>query len=132
MAIIGRLADPGDDLRAALLAVGGDLARVDCGERARALRRLLHAEATRFPELLDAAPGRGAERLTEALADRLARLALSGRLRITDPALAAEQFLALVTGPLQSRSRYGNRVVPVQEQRAVTVAAVDMFLLAVG
>jgi AcrR family transcriptional regulator len=132
LAIIGRLADPGDDLRVALLAVGGDLARVACDERARALRRLLYAEAARFPELLDAVSGRGPDRLTEALADRFARLALGGRLRISDPALAAEQFLALITGPLESRSHYGNRSIAAQEQRAVTVAAVDTFLLAFG
>ncbi|MBM7086484.1 TetR/AcrR family transcriptional regulator [Micromonospora humidisoli] len=132
LATIGRLADPGDDIRGTLLAVGSELARLACNEQAQALRRLLYAEAARFPELLDAVPGYGPDRLTEALADRFARLALAGRLRISDPALAAEQFLALITGPLETRSHYGNRSATVQEQQAVTAAAVDTFLLAFG
>ncbi|WP_442930793.1 TetR/AcrR family transcriptional regulator C-terminal domain-containing protein [Micromonospora sp. NBC_00421] len=62
----------------------------------------------------------GPDRLTKALADRFDRPALGGRSRISDPVLAAEQFLALITGPLESRSCYGNRSVSAQKQRVVT------------
>ncbi|WP_341720871.1 TetR/AcrR family transcriptional regulator [Micromonospora sp. FIMYZ51] len=132
LAALGRLADPEADVRTALSRVASELARSGCAERAWALRRLLYAEASRFPELLDTGAGPYADRLAEALADRLARLALAGRLRITDPTLAAEQFLALITGPLQRRSRYGTRAPSAAEQQEIADAAVDTFLAAFG
>lgn len=124
LATVGRLADAGENLRATLLSVARDLAGSGADERSRALRRLLLAEASRFPELLDAC---GTHRLTEALADRFARLALGGRLRLTDPTLAAEQFLALIDGPLENRSRYGTRPIPPAEQEEIAAAAVNTF-----
>ncbi|MEV0048223.1 TetR/AcrR family transcriptional regulator C-terminal domain-containing protein [Nocardia rhamnosiphila] len=59
-------------------------------------------------------------------------LALSGKLRTTDPATAAEQFLALLTGPLENRSAHGTRKVPPAELRAIATAAVRTFLAAYG
>ncbi|GAB7039025.1 MULTISPECIES: TetR/AcrR family transcriptional regulator [Catenuloplanes] len=132
LATVARLADPGTDLRQTLLAVGRDLARTGADERTWALRRLLHAEAARFPELLDDAVDQDVRRLTEALADRFARLALGGRLHLTDPTVAAEQFLALVDGPLESRSRYGTRPVTAADQEQIANAAVQTFIAAFG
>ncbi|MGC4947006.1 TetR/AcrR family transcriptional regulator [Streptomyces sp. DT224] len=103
-----------------------------CNEQSWALRRLLYAEIGQFPDLLEIVWGRGASRLKEALADRLARLALSGRLRSCDPAEAAEHFLALLTGPMEARSRLGTRAVPEAEVRQVARSAVSAFLGAYG
>ncbi|XVQ13754.1 TetR/AcrR family transcriptional regulator [Spirillospora sp. CA-255316] len=122
--------DDGEDLRALLEYVGGRMLRVHCDERARALRRLTQVEAGWCPELLDLVRGYGADRLTEALADRLARLSLAGRLRPLDPVVAAEQFLALLTGPVDGRTRMGARPVSGDELDAVTAAAADTFLRA--
>jgi hypothetical protein len=47
--------------------------------------------------------------VTEALADRLARLAVAGQLSLDDPAEAAEQLKALLVGPTDGRSRLGMR-----------------------
>jgi hypothetical protein len=85
-----------------------------------------------FPELLDSVHGRTAGKLSEALADRLARLSLAGRLRPCDPGMAAEHFLALLTGPMEARSRLGTRKVSAAETRAISDAAVDVFLSAYG
>lgn len=103
-----------------------------CNEQSWALRRLLYAEIGQFPDLLEIVWGRGASRLKEALADRLARLALSGGLRSCDPAEAAEHFLALLTGPMEARSRLGTRAVPETEVRQVARSAVAAFLAAYG
>ncbi|WNG48645.1 TetR/AcrR family transcriptional regulator [Archangium minus] len=133
LAAIERLADRGnDDLRAALEDVGYRLLRAHDDARAWALRRLLYAEIVRDPELLDIVRGRGANRVTESLADRLARLSLAGLLRVREPVEAAEQLLALLTGPLESRSRLGTRHVPDTELRGLARAAVNTFLLAFG
>ncbi len=129
LAAVDELRD-GTDLRATLENVGHHMLVCHCEERSVALRRLLNAELVRFPDLIDIVRGRAADRVTEALADRLARLALAGRLRRLDPAQAAEQFLALLTGPIEARSRMGTRPVPDDELRTVARAAVDTFLRA--
>ncbi|MGY4101279.1 TetR/AcrR family transcriptional regulator C-terminal domain-containing protein [Nocardia sp. R16R-3T] len=54
---------------------------------------------------------RTSRRIAEAPADRLARLTLSGRLQTDDPAQTAEQLFALLTTPLETRSRLGTREV---------------------
>jgi AcrR family transcriptional regulator len=129
LAAVERLAD-GGDVRVALESVALDLARCYCDERSWALRRLLAAEVGQFPDLLDIVHGRTADRVTEALADRFARLAVTGVLRTPAPAEAAEQFLGLLSGPIDSRARLGTRVVPDAELRAVAEAAVRTFLRA--
>ncbi|MBT2230477.1 TetR/AcrR family transcriptional regulator [Nonomuraea sp. NEAU-A123] len=126
------LAVPGDDLRATIEGVGHELLRLHCDEHSCALRRLLYSEITRFPDILDVVIESGPHRLTQALADRLARLTLSGRLRATDPERAAEQLLALLVGPLEARSRMGTRLIDDDELWEVTRAAVDTFLQAYG
>ncbi|MGW1838766.1 TetR/AcrR family transcriptional regulator [Streptomyces sp. NPDC002067] len=124
------LREPGDEVRDALESAGYRLLRSHCGADFQALRWLLHAEAAHFPDLLDDFQRNGAERLHEALADRLARLALGGRLNIGDPDRAGEQFLALLTGPMDRRSRLATRKVPDTELRSVARAATDTFLCA--
>lgn len=130
LAAIERLLDRGDDLRGMLEDVGYRMLQCYCDDRSWALRRLLYAEITRFPDLLDIIQGHGADRVTEALADRLARLSLAGRLRASDPDQAAEQFIALLTGPIETRSRFGTRPVPDTELRDVVRAAIHTFLQA--
>ncbi|KZM71992.1 TetR/AcrR family transcriptional regulator [Nocardia terpenica] len=130
LAAIEQLTD-GDELPARLREVGLQLAQCYCAEEARALRQLVCAQAARFPDLVDIVTG-VQHRAGRALADRLARLSLSGRLRIQDPELAAAHFTALLIGPLDTQSRLGTRVVPDTELRALTDSAVDTFLRAFG
>ncbi|ADI03638.1 TetR family transcriptional regulator [Streptomyces bingchenggensis BCW-1] len=130
LAVVERLRTTGDDLRAALEDVAYRMLKVCCGERSRALRSLTYSQVATFPELIETVQGRTSIGLGEAVADRLARLSLSGRLRQCDPGQAAEQFLALLTGPMEARSRLGTREVSAAETRAVANAAVDTFLRA--
>jgi hypothetical protein len=130
LAAVERLTERGGELRAMLEDVGFRLLQCYCYDRSWALRRLLSAEINQFPDLLDIVQGQVADRVTQALADRLARLSLAGRLRTTDPLLAAEQLSALLAGPIDKRSRLGTRPVPDAELRTVASAAVDTFLQA--
>ncbi|MDQ0604749.1 TetR/AcrR family transcriptional repressor of mexJK operon [Streptomyces canus] len=134
LALVERLRErsPDDDLPVALADLAQRLLRVCCGERARALRWLTYAQMARFPDLIETVQERTAHRPRAALADRLARLSLAGRLRPCDPEQAAEHFFALLTGPLESRSRLGTRRVPAAELRVIADAAVDVFLRAYG
>ncbi|MEU4576194.1 MULTISPECIES: TetR/AcrR family transcriptional regulator C-terminal domain-containing protein [Nonomuraea] len=101
-------------------------------DRSCALRRLLYAELTHFPDILDLAVESGPHRLSQALADRPARLILAGRLRATDPDQAAEHFLALLIGPLEARSHMGTRQIADTDLRELARAATDTFLRAFG
>lgn len=134
LAVVERLRDRASDhdLQTALADLAQRLLRVCCGERARALRWLTYAEVTRFPDLIETVQERTAHRPRMALADRFARLSLDGRLRPCEPEQAAEHFIALLTGPLEFRSRLGTRRVPTPELRGMADAAVDAFLRAYG
>lgn len=130
LAVVDRLRNPVGDLRAALEDVAYRILRVCCSERSCALRRLTYGQIASLPELVDAVQKRTSGQLGDAVADRLSRLSLSGHLRRCDPAEAAEQFLALLTGPMDARSRLGTRKVSLAEVRTVARAAVDTFLRA--
>lgn len=132
LAALEPLKDASGDMRATLQDVGYRLLRLHTEDRACALRRLLYSEITRFPDILEIVTESGPHRLTQALADRLARLALAGRLRITDPDLAAEQFLALLTGPLEARTRMGTRPIDDAALHDLARTAVDTFLQVSG
>lgn len=125
VAVVARLADTAD-----LRDIATRLLRAYAAPESVALRRLLHSELSRHPELLDTVEC--AERIHHALADRFARLSLAGHLHAEDPDRAAEQFLALLTGPWDTRSRLGTRTIPDQELREIADAAVDTFLTAYG
>jgi TetR/AcrR family transcriptional repressor of mexJK operon len=130
LAAVERLTDHGGELRTMLEGVGFRLLQCYCDDRSWAMRRLLSAEINQFPDLVDIVQGQVADRVTEVLADRLARLSLAGRLRTTDPLLAAEQLTALLAGPMDKRSRLGTQPVPDTELRTVASAAVHTFLKA--
>lgn len=130
LAALDRLRDGDPDLRVAFDEVAYRLVRVCCGERARALRWLTYGQSARFPDLLLDVQERTSTRLRDAVADRLARLVVSGGLRRHDPVLAADQFLALLTGPMEARNRLGTREVAVADMRLVASAAADTFLRA--
>ncbi|WP_433324099.1 TetR/AcrR family transcriptional regulator [Spirillospora sp. CA-294931] len=132
LAALEPLTEAGPDLRAVLEDVGHRLLLLHTDERSCALRRLLYAEIIRFPDVLGIVTEHGPHRLNQALADRLARLALTGRLRLTDPDQAAEQFMALLTGPLEARSLMGTRRLDDAELRQITRATVTTFLTAFG
>lgn len=132
LAAVALLAEAGDDLPATLTDVGIHLVDCYCDPQSWALRRLLYAETPQFPDLLELTQVGVAEPVARALADRLARLALEGHIDISDPALAAEHLTALLTGPLEARSRFGTRRIPRLERKAITESAVATFLSAVA
>ncbi|AHH18668.1 putative transcriptional regulator, TetR family [Nocardia nova SH22a] len=127
------LLDTGGDLTRSLTGTGLGLAECYCDDRSAALRRLLHAQLPTMPDLLDLVRDKATDRVNEALAARLARLALAGKLALDcDPTIAAEQFGALLTAPLEARTRMGTKKIPKSEIREVTRNAVGTFLLAFG
>lgn len=125
-------ADPGDPdaLRAALVDVGVRLGGCIADDRALAMQRLLLAESRRFPDLFAAVRGSGRDRVHDALAGRLARLAHAGRLDIADPVCAADQFVALISGDLPVLAMMSGTSVRAQDLRRSVESGVDTFLRA--
>ncbi|KUL23663.1 TetR/AcrR family transcriptional regulator [Streptomyces regalis] len=123
--------DPGE-LRPGLEDVAHKLVDCYCDEQSEAVRRLLYAEAVRFPDLFDAVRASGPNQFTDALAGRLARLANAGHLRINDPERAANQFIALVYDELPEMSALGTRPLDPEQVGQVVTAGVDTFLRAFG
>lgn len=132
LAALEPLAEPGADVRNALEQVAQQLLRLHDGDRARALRRLLHAELARMPDLVEIVREHGPHRLTAALADRLARPMLDGRLRPTDPARVAELFVAQLTGAAEVRSQMGTRPLTDTDLAEIAEAAVSTVLQVAG
>ncbi len=84
-----------EDIAGTLRRIGVRLTRVLLGAGAQTLHRIVVAEAPKFPHLAqiyyDAGQGRGGAEVARWLAHQSGR----GKLRIDDPAFAAEQFVAL-------------------------------------
>lgn len=132
LAVVERLRDlaPDGDLRTALTGTADRLLRICSSERGRAMKWLTYSQVGEFPDLIDAVLERTGRRVAAALADRLARLSLAGRLRSCDPEQAAAHFLALLTAPYEARSALGTRPVPATDLHALAETAVDTFLRA--
>ncbi|MER7009457.1 TetR/AcrR family transcriptional regulator [Dactylosporangium sp. NPDC000555] len=117
-----------DDLEAALTRFGREFAVeiARSAERA-AVMRLMIAEASHFPALLERASAGSVQR---ALADRLAELAELGLLDIPDPMEAAEFLGLLVTGRVNNRSWYGAVQLDDAEIARLAAGGVQIFLRA--
>jgi AcrR family transcriptional regulator len=99
------------------------------------LRRLVIAEADRFPEVCGAWFTTGFEKSLEALGEALTRLTDRGLLReLDDPTLAAYQFAGLVMYKPMNRAMFaGTREAPKPgELENLADRAVDVFLASYG
>jgi AcrR family transcriptional regulator len=94
-AAIGQLAIT-DDVEATLTAVARRFVHAIVQQPHLRVRRLVIAEAGRFPHLGHAYFEAGPERVHAALASAFERLTARGRLRIDEPVLAANHFTWLV------------------------------------
>jgi TetR/AcrR family transcriptional regulator, mexJK operon transcriptional repressor len=119
------------DVEAALTAFGREFATgiARSAERA-AVVRLMIAEASHFPDLIQSRPeDRPVQR---SLAGRLAELGERGLLEVPDPQEAAEFFGLLVTGRVNSRSWYGTVSLEDAEIERLVAGGVRVFLRAYG
>ncbi len=122
----------GDDIETELRDAALQLARAVLTGRIVALRRLLIAEARRFPELAASYYQRAPGRVINGLAAALQRYDQRGELTVDEPVRAAEQFAFLVLGAALDRALFATDDTPVDEalltERALT--GVDTFVRA--
>jgi hypothetical protein len=110
--VIDRLQCTDDDLHTALADIGHHLRVYRCDERSQALRQLVYAEPTRLPRPDHVGRGRlprpcspmSRRHLPTSSPD--CRSPASSALRAD---AAAEQFITLLTGPIETRSRADTR-----------------------
>ncbi|MFE6779435.1 TetR/AcrR family transcriptional regulator [Streptomyces sp. NPDC057702] len=123
-------APPSADARAALAAYGHQVLAVLLEERASALRRLIIAEAARYPSLRPACAQGEPEALVAAGADLLRQRTRTGELAVPDPAGAARQLVALLVQRGLHASTYGTQ--PLADTDAVTLCdeAAELFVRA--
>lgn len=97
------------------------------------LRRLVIANAERFPEVGQGWFSRGFGRVLQTLSAVFQRYAANGRLRMDDPLLAADHFAGLVLWiPLNRAMFSGNCDSDPAELARYAQAAVDAFLRGYG
>lgn len=133
-AVVRRLQDS-DDVQAALRGLAEEWMRGLLQPDVLRLRRLVIAEADRFPEVAKAWFERGFGPSLSILAAALQRLADRGLLRnLADPALAANQFAGLVMYiPMNQAMFAGTRELPAPaELSRIAESAVAVFLAAYG
>jgi AcrR family transcriptional regulator len=130
---IRRLADTAD-LEADLRALARRQLELVMQPRILQLRRLIIAEAGRFPELGRSFYERGQERTVAALAAAFERLAERGMLQLDDPDQAAAQFNWLIMArPINRAMLLGEDHPPTPDElERNVVGAVRTFLAAFG
>ena len=123
------------DAREALRALGNRLLQGLTADSVLQLRRLVIAEADRFPEVCGAWFNRGFEQSLIALGQALTKLSERGLLReLDDPTLAAYQFAGLVMYKPMNRAMFaGTRQRPKPgELDNLADKAAEVFVAAYG
>lgn len=120
------------ELEAFLLDYGVRLLTVALTPGLMQLRRLVIAEAQRFPELARDLYARGAGRALEAMGQAIEKLSEKHLLAVDDPAMAASQLNWLLMGdPVNRIMMLGNTAIPTDiEIRRQVKAAITTFLAA--
>jgi TetR/AcrR family transcriptional repressor of mexJK operon len=98
IAALPQVLDGTDDLAAGLRALARQYLATVMQPRLLQMRRLIVAEAGRFPDLARAYYERVPEHVMTGLAAQFGELARRGLLRVTDPAVAARHYAFLVLG----------------------------------
>jgi TetR/AcrR family transcriptional regulator, mexJK operon transcriptional repressor len=133
-AVAGILEDA-EDVRTALREVAGGFLRGLLQPEVLRLRRLVIAEADRFPEVGRAWFDRGFDRALVILGDAMRQLAERGLLHnLSNPTLAAYQFAGLVMYQPMNQVMFAgtDALPPADKLDRIADAAVEMFLATYG
>jgi AcrR family transcriptional regulator len=109
------------DLRAALEAIGFRMLRFMLRERTLAIYRIAMAESVRFPELGRAFYENGPVKMTDRFTAWLGRLTELGLVKVADPLMAANQFMALMRCGVFFRRSLGLGPAETEEEISHTV-----------
>ena len=125
--------DPDGAPEEGLRAIGSRMLRMMMSETGLTIYRLTVSESAKFPELARAFFDAGPSRATAFMAAWLERQAAGGKLGITDPVFAAEQFFSLCQTRIGMLRRLGLMTEPDENLFTKVVdASVTMFLNTYG
>ena len=119
----------GDDLEEGLRRLARDYVRFVSRAEVIQLRRLVIAEASRFPDLARAYYERVPARVVAAFADMFKRLADEGLIQVDDPETAARHFVWLALGVPLDRAMFLAET-PTDDLDRIADSAVKVFLAA--
>lgn len=125
---IERAAAAPEDIESALTSIGTHLLAVALTDEAIAMRRLITAEAGRFPELLTVIYEQGFSKMTDTIASLLSKGMERGALALDDPRFAAQQFVHMLLGPVQCQATHGVASCAANEQQDYVAKVVNLFL----
>ncbi len=121
------------DMRAALSRIGYSVAGFLMAPRTMAIYRIIVAEGPRFPDLARRYYETGPRTFKRLLTQYLKEAVAKGLLKIDAPHLAAEQFVAMVRGPLYMQVLLDLQDDPDALQTDMVVdGAVEVFLRSYG
>ena len=127
---LGEAVEGTEDLRGALFAFAHNMLRKLLRPKTIAFHRLVITVAARFPALALAVHEATSVAIEEKVA---AYLEKQSRLRLPDPAIAAQQFMALIVHPYPLKALLGIREdADGPEMQCHLEAAVDTFVRAYG
>lgn len=124
-------ASPHAELRETLVSFAEHTLSLLVRPKFMGLYRLAVTEINRFPDLSRTIFEAGALRAQETISQYLKEQARAGKLELTDPFLAAGQFMALTTRDTEIKALFGvESKLSVREIRRRAKAGVDAFLKA--
>jgi TetR/AcrR family transcriptional repressor of mexJK operon len=118
------------DLRAGLVDFAGKLMRFLLEDRSLAIHRVVISESVRFPELGRAFYDNGPGLFRRLFGEWLKAQSEAGRLSVSDPILAADQFIGLLRGGVYLRATLGLGHPADTEIDAAVTSAIDAFVRA--
>lgn len=125
------LPQPGEPAGDVLLAMARRMVAASLSPESIAIKRIMIAQATRFPALAQLVHREGWQRLNAALAAMLRGFSAEGQIRVEDPELAADLFLSLVLGRHTQLATLGIVTDAEQIDRRLQ-AAVALFMKGVA
>jgi len=121
------------DMRTALTRLGSRMLRFLLEDRSLAIHRVVMSESLRFPELGRAFYESGPQTFDRCFGDWLRAATDAGRLRVSHPIRAADQFVGMLKCGVWTRAALGVPPPPDDAEIDATVAAaVETFLRAYG
>ncbi|MFC7368708.1 TetR/AcrR family transcriptional regulator [Vreelandella zhaodongensis] len=130
---LDKLPDTHEEVRQSLIEAGIGLVNFLLEPHVLAVERVMSAQGTQYPELLQAFFEAGPWATKQWLQEKLEGLVHAGRLTLNTPTLAAEQLCSMWQGMLVTEVRMGVRQPPSNKELHRHISsAVDVFLAAYG
>ncbi len=128
LAPVSRIFAAGGDIDKQLTLIGRHMLDWALKADTLALKRLIVAEAERFPELAITLHSESSENIVDAIAEVLVVAERDGALQLRDKRFAALQFLEMTVGPANLLAYYGKPIATAAHRKQHIDQVVDLFL----